>query len=103
MSRPKSARKKASPKVQSPLAHSAENTHFRLCHFCLSLNESAGAIVQCEGCHHFLTPDVDLIGLSPSHDLVGPEAEAAEDDSAEDEGEPVGRAGFHITGLSVEW
>ncbi len=83
-----SRKRKNREKVQhSPLAHSAENTHFRLCHFCLTLNESAEPIVQCGACKHFLTADVELVGLEPNYDhdhSDRAEVEVEEEDLDED-------------------
>jgi hypothetical protein len=83
------------------------SVHFRLCHFCLHLNESPTEAVRCGRCQRSLLTEVKSVPMQLQKDLL-------EDEDYEEvptgEQESVRRLPGHprrrvprLTGLSVDW
>jgi len=83
-------------KLKVQHAKETPTTHFRLCHLCLFLNESEGAIAECEACQCAFISDL-------AWDTGAQERARLEAELEEEMEEGVLRSDKRLTGLSVVW
>ncbi len=96
----------------SSFTQPGENFHFRLCHFCLNLNESSTVVHRCDRCGRTLSNPHSAQALyrqvveqlSEEVDgLAGLEEGMDEDEEALEEMESTISEALPINGLSVVW